>query len=189
MKCHIDASDQPSEVLNHKMWALCDLSLTIIMSKATSYNDFNKEYPFRPTVPPLYYKPHPEGTNFENQVTYIPAEMALLPKTKIGMPVGWQTKRGRGKSTEENKNAPDSIDATASNEENGNHSQGVTSSRKRGSQDSTGTSCISNNLDNGSDAENHSKSSVNKKISSASLNPPSTGTRTGWSSSRATFTV
>merc|ERR1711981_123473 len=39
MKCHIDASDQPSEVLNHKMWALCDLSLTIIMSKATSYND------------------------------------------------------------------------------------------------------------------------------------------------------
>ena len=45
----------------------------------------------------LYIRPHPEGTNFENQITYIPAEMALLPKTKIGMPVGWQTKRGRGK--------------------------------------------------------------------------------------------
>ena len=43
---------------------------------------------------------------------------------------------------------------------------GVTSSRKRGSQDSTETSCISNSLDNGSNAENHSKSSVNKKISS-----------------------
>ena len=38
------------------MWDLCDLSLTIIMSKATSYNDFNKEYPFQPTVPTLYYK-------------------------------------------------------------------------------------------------------------------------------------
>ena len=43
---------------------------------------------------------------------------------------------------------------------------GVTSSRKRGSQDSTETSCISNNFDNGSNAENH-KSSVNKKISSS----------------------
>ena len=89
MKSNIDASDPPSDNLNHvsqsnnylfniyraviscselrslpttlfiylqKMWALCDLSLTIIMSKATSYNDFNKEYPFQPTVPTLYYK-------------------------------------------------------------------------------------------------------------------------------------
>ena len=33
----------------------------------------------------------------ENPITYIPAEMTLLPKNKIGMSVGWQTKRGRGK--------------------------------------------------------------------------------------------
>ena len=45
----------------------------------------------------MYFRPHSDGPNFENQITYIPAEMALLPKTKIGMPVGWQTKRGRGK--------------------------------------------------------------------------------------------
>ena len=45
----------------------------------------------------MYFRPHSDGPNFENQITYIPAEMALLPKSKIGMPVGWQTKRGRGK--------------------------------------------------------------------------------------------
>ena len=45
----------------------------------------------------LIGRPHPEGPKFENSTTYIPAEMALLPKTKIGMPVGWQSKRGRTK--------------------------------------------------------------------------------------------
>merc|ERR1712227_724630 len=68
---------------------------------------------------------------------------------------------------EQNRNAPDSIDATASNEENGNHSQGVASSRKRGNQESTETSCISNNVENSSNAQNHDKSSVSKKISSS----------------------
>jgi len=166
MKSHIAASEQPSDVLNHKMWALCDLSLTIIMSKATSYNDFNKEFPFRPSVPPLYYKSHPEGTNFENQITYIPAEMAVLPKTKIGMPVGWQPKRGRVKSTEEVKNVPDTIDATANNEENGNHNQDVTSTRKRRNQDSDENSCISNNVEKSSNTEKQ-KLPVTKKISAS----------------------
>merc|ERR1712154_327082 len=119
------------------------------------YNDFNKEFPFKPTVPPLYFKPHPEGPKFENSTTYIPAEMALLPKTKIGMPVGWQTKRGRGKSTEEIKNAADSIDATAGSEENGNHTQGVLSSRKRGNQNYDETSSISNNGENNSNNQEH----------------------------------
>ena len=45
----------------------------------------------------LIARPHPEGPKFENSTTYIPAEMAVLPKTKIGMPVGWQSKRGRTK--------------------------------------------------------------------------------------------
>ena len=45
----------------------------------------------------LLFRPHPEGSKYENPITYIPAEMTLLPKTKIGMSVGWQTKRGRGK--------------------------------------------------------------------------------------------
>ena len=47
----------------------------------------------------LFFRSHPEGTKFENQITYIPAEMAQLPKTKIGMSVGWQTKRGRVKAS------------------------------------------------------------------------------------------
>ena len=42
-------------------------------------------------------RPHPDGTKFENPTTYIPAEMALLPKSKIGVPVGWQTKRATRK--------------------------------------------------------------------------------------------
>ena len=45
----------------------------------------------------LNIRPHPEGPKFENPMTYIPAEMTLLPKSKIGMSVGWQAKRGRGK--------------------------------------------------------------------------------------------
>merc|ERR1719273_2009976 len=108
MKCHIDASeDPPSDASNHKMWALCDLALTIIMSKATSYNDFNKEFPFKPTIPPLYFKPHTDP-NFQNPTTYIPPEMALLPKSKIGLSsIGWQSKRGasggRRKSDEDEK--------------------------------------------------------------------------------------
>ena len=44
---------------------------------------------------------------------------------------------------------------------------GVTSSRKRGNQESTETSCISNNVENSSNAQNHDKSSVSKKISSS----------------------
>ena len=44
---------------------------------------------------------------------------------------------------------------------------GITSSRKRGNQESTETSCISNDVENGSNAENNSKSLVNKKISSS----------------------
>ena len=45
----------------------------------------------------LFCRPHPDGSKFENPTTYIPAEMALLPKSKIGVSVGWQTKRGRRK--------------------------------------------------------------------------------------------
>lgn len=150
MKSHIDATEPPSDILNHKMWALCDLSLTIIMSKATSYNDFNKEFPFRPTVPPLYYKPHPEGSKFENPTTYIPAEMALLPKSKIGVSVGWQTKRGRRKSNEDTKAVvQDSIDSAVSNEENGNHVQDeAPSTRKRATRTSEENTCISDNGEN-----------------------------------------
>jgi sister-chromatid-cohesion protein PDS5 len=171
MKCHIDASDQPSEVLNHKMWALCDLSLTIIMSKATSYNDFNKEFPFKPTVPPLYFKPHPEGPKFENSTTYIPAEMALLPKTKIGMPVGWQSKRGRTKSIEDSKSPQDTLASTLLNEENGNHVQDdAPSTRKRMTKTAEENTLISNNGENNDSSEGPTaakKMSLSEPISPA----------------------
>ena len=170
MKCHTAAlEDPPSDSSNHKMWALCDLSLTIIMSKATSYNDFNKEFPFKPTIPPLHFKPHADP-NFENPTTYIPPELALLPKSKIGLSaIGWQNKRvvsgGRRKSNEDEKRTEISGGAM---EENGNHIEDtdLPPTRKRATRSSEGSSQETEST-NGKEKDDDSAPPMKKQATTA----------------------
>ena len=49
--------------------------------------------------------------------------MALLPKSKIGVAVGWQTKRGARKSNEDTK-TQETVDSTVATTENGDHVEG-----------------------------------------------------------------
>merc|ERR1711974_13211 len=82
LKVHTVASDPANEALNKKMWALCDLAHTLLMSKSL---EMTSEVAVEPVIPPLHFKPHPEGSSFTNTTLYIPAELATSTKTNFGL--------------------------------------------------------------------------------------------------------
>jgi len=82
LKVHTVASDPANEALNKKMWALCDLAHTLLMSKSL---EMTSEVAVEPVIPPLHFKPHPEGSSFTNSTLYIPAELATSTKTNMAL--------------------------------------------------------------------------------------------------------
>ena len=58
-----------------KLWSLCDLTLSLLIQKTTSYE--LKEFPTVINMPAMYYS-KPNDSNFTNNINYLPLE--LMPK-------------------------------------------------------------------------------------------------------------
>merc|ERR1712025_975839 len=86
MKNMKDALKADDENVNHKMWAVCDLALGIITTRTTNFE--RKEFLSDARIPSMYFKPH-EDPNFQNIISYLPAELQhSQPKKASNTPVG-----------------------------------------------------------------------------------------------------
>lgn len=66
-----------------KMWALCDMAHTLLMSKSLELTEVS----MTPAIPSLHFREHPEP-GFTNDAIYIPGELAVSTKTKTGHGMG-----------------------------------------------------------------------------------------------------
>uniref|UniRef100_A0A2P2I100 Androgen-induced proliferation inhibitor n=1 Tax=Hirondellea gigas TaxID=1518452 RepID=A0A2P2I100_9CRUS len=90
MKNHKDALKPEDETTNHKMWAVCDLAMGLILSKTVSFE--MKEFPSEPRVPPMYFKKH-DDPNFVNATSYLPADMQVTAPKKSTKPLPGVSKK------------------------------------------------------------------------------------------------
>jgi len=77
MKNHLDAVRSEDETANHKLWAVCDLAMGLLLTKTTNFE--MREFPSEPRIPPMYFR-KPADPNFVNGKVYLPADMQLLGK-------------------------------------------------------------------------------------------------------------
>merc|ERR1719340_251127 len=80
VKNKVDAIDE--EIYNEKLWAVCDLTISLLFSKTTNFE--LKEFPAKLNLSQIYFKEHSEGENFVNGNTYIPTELIYQPPKKAG---------------------------------------------------------------------------------------------------------
>jgi sister-chromatid-cohesion protein PDS5 len=66
------------------MWALCDLAMSLLVSKSTTYE--LKEFPTEPTISTMFFAP-PEDPNFFNTENYLPPELVVQPPKKLGITI------------------------------------------------------------------------------------------------------
>jgi len=129
LKIHTVASEPTNEALNQKMWALCDIAHTLIVSK----NFELTETPLEPVIPQSHFKPHSDP-NFANNKLYIPPEIAATMKTTKAIYVAPATSRAlkraaqhqREETTEaasKNGNGDSSAAAAANDNEDGEENE------------------------------------------------------------------
>ncbi|XP_065343965.1 sister chromatid cohesion protein PDS5 homolog A [Cloeon dipterum] len=74
MKNHFDAVNPTDDNTNHRLWAVCDIAMGLVMSKTTNYE--MKKYPTLPRVPPMYFK-RADDPNYINHKVYVPLEFTV----------------------------------------------------------------------------------------------------------------
>lgn len=127
-----DAQNPDDEMQNMKLYAVCDLSIGIAMSKATTF--VVKEFPMEPILPKRLFTD--VDANFLNMKYYLPAELAVIsPKrtdldtpqkeasktTKRGRFRGANGTRGRGRpSKDDDETAAKKRKTTVEEDENAN---------------------------------------------------------------------
>ncbi|KAG8200522.1 hypothetical protein JTE90_000597 [Oedothorax gibbosus] len=76
-----DKQAHTDEIANLKLYAVCDLGMSLVISKTTNF--VVKEYPVEPTLPPKLYT-EPDKT-YVNLKTYLPPELIVNPPKKSGL--------------------------------------------------------------------------------------------------------
>jgi sister-chromatid-cohesion protein PDS5 len=85
MKNHKDALKGEDDIMNYKLWAVCDLAMGLLLSKTTNYE--MKEFPADTRVPTMYFRRH-EDALWVNAKSYLPPDMQVhAPKMKPGLPI------------------------------------------------------------------------------------------------------
>uniref|UniRef100_A0AAG5DIG4 Uncharacterized protein n=1 Tax=Anopheles atroparvus TaxID=41427 RepID=A0AAG5DIG4_ANOAO len=74
MKNHKDALKPDDEETNHKLWAICDIAMGLVLTRITSYD--LREFPVEARIPSMYFQTQPE--DFNNTRYYIPDDMYTL---------------------------------------------------------------------------------------------------------------
>lgn len=98
MKNHKDALKGEDDAVNYKLWAICDLALSLIMAKTTNF-DF-KDCPPETRIPTMYFAPQTE--NFINTKIFLPPEFQFQAPIKTGLTLSMVTsdkhiKKSKGK--------------------------------------------------------------------------------------------
>ncbi|KAF7284502.1 cohesin associated factor B pds5 [Rhynchophorus ferrugineus] len=77
MKNHKDAVRPDDDHLNYKLWALCDLTTGLLLTKASSYE--LKDFPSEIRIPTMLFVPQ---SNFQNTRVFLPPELQYQPNKK-----------------------------------------------------------------------------------------------------------
>uniref|UniRef100_A0A182WEA9 Uncharacterized protein n=1 Tax=Anopheles minimus TaxID=112268 RepID=A0A182WEA9_9DIPT len=114
IKHHKDALKPDDEETNHKLWAICDVAMGLILTRLTFYD--MREAPAEARIPSMYFQAQPE--DFHNTRYYIPDDMynltdrggrsgALPSSSKAGAP-GAKTKATASSSSSTSTSCPPS---------------------------------------------------------------------------------
>lgn len=79
MKNHLDAVRSEEEAANHKLWAVCDLAMGLLLTKTTNFE--MRDFPSEPRIPPMYFR-KPADPNFVN------GKREAAPGSGVGGKVG-----------------------------------------------------------------------------------------------------
>lgn len=77
MKNHKDAVRPDDDHVNYKLWALCDLTTGLLLTKATNYE--LKDFPSETRIPTMLFAPQ---RNFQNTRVFLPPELQYQPNKK-----------------------------------------------------------------------------------------------------------
>ncbi|KAL0861628.1 hypothetical protein ABMA27_009125 [Loxostege sticticalis] len=90
MKNHKDAVNETDDAVNYKLWAVCDLAMSVIWSRSSSFElgDFLSDA----RIPTMYFAPQPEF--FVNTRVFLPPELQFQPKRT---PAATEPAAARGK--------------------------------------------------------------------------------------------
>ncbi|XP_018334153.1 sister chromatid cohesion protein PDS5 homolog B [Agrilus planipennis] len=81
MKNHKDALRPDDDSVNYKIWALCDLTTGLLLTKTTNYD--MKDFPSETRIPTMYFAPQPD--DFVNTKVFLPPELQYQPNKKGGI--------------------------------------------------------------------------------------------------------
>ncbi|CAG4939387.1 unnamed protein product [Colias eurytheme] len=102
MKLHKDALNETDDAVNYKLWATCDLAMSVIWARSTSFE--LREFPSDVRIPTMYYAPQPEY--FANTRVFLPPELQFQPKRQpTTEPIARGKKRPRAIADKEKENS------------------------------------------------------------------------------------
>ncbi|XP_050671417.1 sister chromatid cohesion protein PDS5 homolog B-B [Leptidea sinapis] len=99
MKLHKDALNENDDAVNYKLWATCDLAMSVIWARSTTFE--LREFPTDVRIPTMYFAPQPEF--FANSRVFLPPELQFQPKrpnTETTIPRGRKRQRANEKDIE-----------------------------------------------------------------------------------------
>ncbi|XP_063369502.1 sister chromatid cohesion protein PDS5 homolog B [Cydia amplana] len=76
MKNHKDALHESDDNYNYKMWAICDLAMSVIWARSASFE--LRDFPSDARIPTMYFAPQNEF--FVNTRVFLPPELQFQPK-------------------------------------------------------------------------------------------------------------
>ncbi|GBP33770.1 Sister chromatid cohesion protein PDS5 homolog B, partial [Eumeta japonica] len=76
MKNHKDARFEDDDNVNYKMWAVCDLAMTLIWARSNNFE--MREFPSDARIPTMFFSPQNEY--FVNTRVFLPPELQFQPK-------------------------------------------------------------------------------------------------------------
>uniref|UniRef100_U5EGZ1 Putative sister chromatid cohesion complex cohesin subunit pds5 n=1 Tax=Corethrella appendiculata TaxID=1370023 RepID=U5EGZ1_9DIPT len=119
MKNHKDACKTDDDSVNFKLWAICDIAMYLILTKANTYDV--REYPFDPRIPSMYFQVQSE--DFQNTKYYLSTDLYNInnvAQKKAGMSVMATYDRNKKMPTKFIK--PESITSNQTSDYLGNNS-------------------------------------------------------------------
>lgn len=101
MKLHKDALNESDDSVNYKLWAVCDLAMSVILTKSQSFE--LRDFPADARIPTMYFSPQSEY--FANTRVFLPPELQYQPKKQVSVePAQRGKKRTRPMPGKENTN-------------------------------------------------------------------------------------
>uniref|UniRef100_A0A182MY81 Uncharacterized protein n=1 Tax=Anopheles dirus TaxID=7168 RepID=A0A182MY81_9DIPT len=135
IKHHKDALKPDDEETNHKLWAICDIAMGLILTRLTFYD--MREAPAEARIPSMYFQPQPE--DFQNTRYYIPDDMYNLTDrgTRTAVPSSSKAAASGGAKTKPNSNSTTAGSSASAPSSSSSSSSGATATVTSGSASST----------------------------------------------------